>query len=252
MVHNQIHDLLEVKAGYYNRPSFIDDDPISVPHRFRKKEDIEISGFLTATISWGNRKSIIRNALRLMELMDHAPHDFITGARPSDLKPVLSFVHRTFNGEDCLFFLAALRKIYQRENGLEPLFIGLNTLGPAKTISLFRQKFLETEHLPRSEKHLANPATGSAAKRINMFLRWMVRNDNQGVDFGIWPSISPATLICPLDIHSGKVARDLGLLTRKHNDWQAAMELTASLRLFDPADPVKYDFALFGMGIFEH
>lgn len=241
-----------MKAGFYNRPSFIEDDPISVPHRFRKKEDIEISGFLTATISWGNRKSIIRNAMRLMELMGHSPHEFLLHAKPAELKPLLKFVHRTFNGGDCLFFLEALRKINRHDGGLETLFRYMNTLGPAKTISQFRQRFLETEHLSRSEKHLANPEKGSAAKRINMFLRWMVRNDHQGVDFGIWPSVSPAALICPLDLHSGKVARDLGLLNRRHNDWQAATELTDSLREFNPTDPVKYDFALFGMGIFEY
>lgn len=247
-----MHELLEVKAGFYNRPSFIEDDPISVPHRFRKKEDIEISGFLTAAISWGNRKSIIRNAIRLMELMDHSPHEFVMHARPPDSKPLLKFVHRTFNSGDCLFFIESLRKIYRQDGGLEILFSEMNRSGAAKTISNFRQRFLESAHLPRSEKHLANPEKGSAAKRINMFLRWMVRHDHQGVDFGIWPSVSPATLICPLDLHSGRVARDLGLLSRRQNDWQAAMELTASLREFDPFDPVKYDFALFGMGIFEY
>jgi uncharacterized protein (TIGR02757 family) len=218
---------------------------------FKSREDIEISGFLSATIAWGNRKSIVQNARKLIALMDHSPYQFLMSAKPAEFKPFLNFVHRTFNGVDCLFFLHSLRNIYKVYGGLEPLFLKINRFGALQAILDFRSHFLETEHLARSAKHIANPGTGSAAKRINMFLRWMVRKDQCGVDFGIWKTIDQKNLICPLDVHSGTVARQLGLLQRKQNDWKAAEELTFALREFDPGDPVKYDFALFGIGMFE-
>jgi uncharacterized protein (TIGR02757 family) len=245
----EIFSFLEEKYHLYNQPAFIESDPISVPHQFTVKQDIEIAGFLAATISWGNRKSIVANARRLVNIMGDSPYDFLLRATPVDFKPFLSFVHRTFNGDDCLFFITSLQQIYIRYNSLEPLFGSMNEHGPAHAISSFRDIFLSTAHLARSEKHIANPLSGSAAKRINMFLRWMVRCDDGGVDFGLWKSIDPSMLVCPLDIHSGRVARKLGLLSRNQNDWKAAMELTAALREFDPADPVKYDYALFGTGV---
>jgi len=248
----ELFSFLEEKYSQYNQPHFIESDPVSVAHRFTIKQDIEIAGFLAATISWGNRKSIVANAHRLVHLMDDSPYDFLVNASPQDFKPFLGFVHRTFNGEDCLFFISSLKNIYQKHNSLEPLFSSMNQKGAGHGIITFRSAFLETVHLRRSEKHISDPAAGSASKRINMFLRWMVRNDNRGVDFGIWQTISPATLICPLDIHVGKVARKLGLLQRNANDWKAAEEVTANLRKFDPVDPVKYDFALFGLGINEN
>ena len=218
---------------------------------FTKKEDIEIAGFLTATLAWGNRKSIVASGRRLMYLMDDSPGDFLINADQKDFKPFLNFVHRTFNGDDCLFFVTALQNIYRRHHSLEPLFGTLDEHGPAHAISRFRESFLSAGHLHRTEKHLSNPMAGSATKRINMFLRWMVRRDDRGVDFGIWKSISASNLVCPLDVHSGRVARKLGLLRRTADDWKAAEELTASLRKLDPCDPVKYDFALFGLGVFE-
>ncbi|MCX6306651.1 MAG: TIGR02757 family protein [Bacteroidetes bacterium] len=245
----ELKELLDHKVLEYNTPEFIADDPVSVPHLFTLKQDIEISGFLSATIAWGNRKSIVQDSNRLVQMMDNTPYDFLLHAKPEDFKPFLRFVHRTFNGDDCLFFLTSLQAIYRQYQSLEPLFATMNEQGPAHAISRFRERFLSTDHLGRSEKHIANPLAGSAAKRINMFLRWMVRRDACGVDFGLWRSINPSMLICPLDIHVGRVARSLGLLHRAQNDWKAAIELTESLSMFDPHDPVKYDFALFGMGV---
>ena len=249
--HNALKELLDEKVIRYNNTFFIPDDQVSVPHLFTRKQDIEIAGFLSATIAWGNRKSIVANARRLVRIMDDAPYEFIVNSKSKDFKPILSFVHRTFNGDDCLFFISSLQNIYKKFDSLEPLFSSMNEHGAAQAIGRFRAEFLETDHLPRSEKHLANPKAGSSAKRINMFLRWMVRHDDHGVDFGLWRSINPATLICPLDVHVGNVARKLGLLHRPANDWKAAEELTANLRKFDPTDPVKYDFAMFGIGVYE-
>jgi uncharacterized protein (TIGR02757 family) len=246
-----LKELLDQRVAEYNKPGFITDDPISIPHLFTGRQDIEIAGFLTATIAWGTRKSILGNARKLVQMLDWSPFEFLMHAEPKDFKPFLHFVHRTFNGEDCLFFLTSLQRIYRKHESLEPLFRSMNSHGAAHAIGSFRDEFLLTEHLYRSEKHVSNPMTGSAAKRINMFLRWMVRRDDNGVDFGLWRSIDPAMLICPLDIHVGRVARELGLLIRKQNDWKAAEELTARLKSFDPADPVKYDYALFGMGVYE-
>ena len=247
--HEEMFGFLEAKHELYNRPGFIEDDPVSIPHKFTKKEDIEISGFLTATIAWGNRKMILRNANRLMEMMDNAPFDFVLNFSESDLKPFESFVHRTFNGTDCIYFLKALKYIYTGKDGMEALFTGNEDM--KELIFRFRTAFFEPEHPGRTEKHVANPVKGSSAKRINMFLRWMVRDDGRGVDFGIWKSIKPSQLYCPLDVHSGNIARRIGLLTRKQNDWKAVAELTENLRKFDKDDPVKYDFSLFGLGVNE-
>lgn len=248
---SELLDFLEFKYQQYSTPEFIDSDPILVPHLFTKRQDIEIAGFLTATISWGNRKSIIGNARKLIQMMDDDPHCFILEASENDLVPFRKFVHRTFNGEDCIFFLKSLKNIFKKYESMENLFLPANKAGMSQAIWQFREEFLLTPHQKRSEKHISDPLSGSSAKRINMFLRWMVRNDSRGVDFGLWNQIDPSKLICPLDVHVGKVARKLGLLTRKSNDWKAAEELTSSLRKFDPADPVKYDFTLFGLGIYE-
>lgn len=248
----ELIDFLNEKVETYNRPDFIDSDPIQVPHNYAKKEDIEIAGFFASTIAWGNRKMIIKNALRLMELMDNAPHDFVLHHTEKDLIRLQGFVHRTFNDSDLLYFISALQHIYKTYGSLEHIFSRFSekdSILPA--ISQFKKVFFELPHLSRTEKHLGDPAKGSAAKRINMFLRWMVRKDDCGVDFGIWDTIKPAQLSCPLDVHSGNVARKLGLLTRKQNDVKALNELDANLRLLDPIDPVKYDFALFGIGVFE-
>ncbi|MCX6282725.1 MAG: TIGR02757 family protein, partial [Bacteroidetes bacterium] len=232
-------------------PAFIGSDPVSIPHLFTSKEDIEISAFLTAMISWGFRKSILQNARALVEMMDMDPYGFIRSFNSSDLKPFRKFVHRTFNGEDCVFFLHSLQNIYSEYGGLESCFVPGDYPGVKPRISAFRRLFLALPHPQRHEKHIANPGKGASCKRINMFLRWMVRDDKRGVDFGLWKSIRPSELICPLDVHTGNVARKLGLLQRKSNDWDAAEELTAALRKLDPADPVKFDFALFGLGVFE-
>ncbi|MEI6576308.1 MAG: TIGR02757 family protein [Bacteroidota bacterium] len=250
-----LKDFLEEKYLLYNRPSFIEQDPISIPHLFSRKEDIEISAFLTATISWGQRPSILKNAHRLMELMDMAPHDFIMNAKSDDTKRFRQFVHRTFNGIDCIYFLKSLQNIYQKHQGLEKVFqsgFGKDATDTGKAISHFRSIFFELSHPARTEKHVSEPSRNSAAKRINMYLRWMIRQDEMGVDFGLWKIISPSKLCCPLDLHSGSVARKLGLLERKQDDWKAVCELTGNLRRFDPSDPVKYDLALFSLGVYEH
>ena len=248
----QIKELLDFKSDLYNNTAFISLDPVSIPHHFERKEDIEISGFLTASLSWGQRKTIINNSVKLLEMMDFEPYAFIIQAEESDFHKFRSFSHRTFNGTDCIFFLKSLRNVYQYHGGLETVFTKNADIGMKEAIRYFRELFLSVHYPPRTAKHLADPLKGSPAKRINMFLRWMVRNDNRGVDFGIWKGISPAMLYCPLDLHSGNIARKLGLITRKQNDWLALEELMAHLRAFDPEDPVKYDFALFGLGIFEN
>lgn len=250
---HQVKKLLDFKSNLYESTDFIATDPIQIPHRFSRKPDVEISAFLTATISWGQRKSIITNASRLMALMDDDPYDFILHAEKTDLNSFQSFVHRTFNGEDCLFFLEALRHIYTRHGGLETVFSD----GYAKeqtiygALRYFRKIFLEMPHQERVGKHLANVSANASAKRLNMFLRWMVRSNEKEVDFGLWKTIPTSALMLPLDVHTGDVARAYGLLTRKQNDWKAVEELMAILRLLDANDPVKYDFALFGIGAFE-
>jgi len=249
MTKAELKDFLDVKVIQYNNPKFLESDPIQIPHLFSKKEDIEIAAFLTATIAWGNRKSIIKNAHRMMELLDNDPHDFILNHTDVDLERLDGFVHRTFNATDLGFFIKSLKNIYIKRNGLENVFATDNNLQTA--ISNFKSIFFEIPHPQRTTKHVSDPLKSSAAKRINMFLRWMIRNNNTGVDFGLWKQISPSQLSCPLDVHSGNVARKLGLLKRKQNDAKALAELDKSLRKLDPNDPVKYDFALFGLGVFE-
>ncbi len=227
-------DLLNARVALYENVDFIKTDPIQIPKKFTKKEDIEIAGFIAATLAWGQRPQIIKKATLWMEFMENKPYDFILN-EDMNTTAFVNFVYRTFNSDDALFFLEALRNIYKNHGGLEEVF----------------SVYPEVPHLNRSEKHLANTNKGSAAKRINMFLRWMVRDSSKGVDFGIWNTILPANLKIPLDTHSGNVARKLKLLHRKQNDWKAVNELTDRLLLFDGSDPVKYDFALFGMGIFE-
>jgi uncharacterized protein (TIGR02757 family) len=248
----ELKEFLDEKVELYNRPAFIESDPISIPHQFTKKQDIEIAGFLAATIAWGNRKMILRNAARMMELLDHSPYEFIMNSSNDEIEMIKKFVHRTFNSTDLIYFLKTLQNIYRHKSGLETIFKAHQTadsLLPA--IHEFHKIFFELSHEKRTERHVPDPFKGSAAKKLNMFLRWMVRKDNRGVDFGIWKRIDPSALFVPLDLHSGNTSRKLGLLTRKMNDWKAVEELTSNLREFDRADPVKYDFALFGLGVFE-
>lgn len=253
MKKSELKSFLDFKAEQYNSPDFIATDPIQIPHQFTKKEDIEIAGFLTATIAWGNRKSILKNANRLMEMLERSPHDFILNHSESDLKNFQGFVHRTFNETDLIFFISALKNIYKNHGGIEAVF----TKNAAKdslqrAIHEFKKVFFEIPHPLRTQKHVSDPLKNSAAKRINMFLRWMVRKDQVGVDFGIWKNLNASQLSCPLDVHSGNVARKLKLLKRKTNDAKALAELDISLRKLDASDPVKYDFALFGLGVFEN
>ncbi|WP_010252494.1 TIGR02757 family protein [Myroides injenensis] len=251
MTKDEIKDFLDEKVILYNNPTFITDDPVQIPHLFTEKEDIEIAGFLSATIAWGNRKMIIKNAHRMIELMGNSPYDFIINHKESHLDKLEQFVHRTFNGTDFITFIKALQNIYINHNGLENVFSKKSSYNLQERISSFKKIFFEIEHPTRTQKHISDPLKGSAAKRINMFLRWMVRQDNAGVDLGIWKKISPSELSCPLDVHSGNMARKLGILKRKQNDGKALQELDAVLREMDPIDPVKYDFALFGLGAIE-
>lgn len=252
MTKTELKDFLDAKVEEYNNPKFIESDPIQIPHQFSKKEDIEIAGFLSATIAWGNRKSIINNANKMMNLLEQSPYDFVMNHQEADLQKLEHFVHRTFNGHDFATFIQGLQHIYKNHNGLEAVFSKhANTTGLQSAIHHFKRAFFEIQHQPRTQKHISDPLKNSAAKRINMYLRWMVRNDNTGVDFGLWKSISPSALSCPLDVHSGNVARKLDLLNRKQNDGKALKELDEALRRLDPSDPVKYDFALFGLGVFE-
>lgn len=252
MNQTELKSFLDEKVEHYNNPNFIESDPIQIPHLYSQKEDIEIAGFLAATIAWGNRKMIIGNATKMMNLMGNAPYDFVMSHNEDNLERLSSFVHRTFNGQDFIGFIKSLQHIYKNHNGIEAVFAkNQEANSMQKSISEFKKIFFEIHHLSRTEKHISDPMNGSAAKRINMYLRWMCRQDNKGVDLGIWKSISPSALSCPLDVHSGNVARKLELLLRKQNDAKALAELDTSLRLFDPTDPVKYDFALFGLGVFE-
>ncbi len=244
-----IKEFLDEKVLFYNQPEFIDSDPIQVPHRYKLKEDIEIAAFLTATISWGNRKMIIKNAGRMMDLMGNSPYDFVMQSDPESID---QYVHRTFNAIDLNFFIRSLKNIYHNHGGMETAFVkNVSGNNVQAGIHHFKKVFFEIDHPLRTLKHVSDPLKGSAAKRINMFLRWMVRKDNTGVDFGLWSGLLPSQLSCPLDVHSGSIARKLGLLQRKQNDARALSELDASLRTMDPLDPVKYDFALFGLGVFE-
>ncbi len=248
----EIKSFLDYKADLYENENFIEEDPISIPHLFSKKEDIEISGFITATISWGQRKTIIKNARQIMEMMDLSPFDFIKNHSKMDLKPLSRFVHRTFNGTDLVFFILSLKNIYVNHGGLEKLFIPNNINdNMSKAINQMKSIFFSISHKHRTRKHISDPLKGSAAKRINMFLRWMVRSNIKKVDFELWKSISPSQLSCPLDVHTGRVARKLKILNRNQNDYKATLELDSYLKKINPKDPVKYDFALFGLGTFE-
>jgi uncharacterized protein (TIGR02757 family) len=247
----EIKELLDIKYDTYCRIEFIEDDPISVPHQFEKKEDIEIAAFLTAAISWGRRKAIINSANLIMKAMDMSPFDFVTRAGEKDMNAFRSFKHRTFNSNDCIYFIRSLRNIYLNHGGLEQAFFSSGENGIKSSIIRFRELFFSLVPPERTLKHISDPSSGSPAKRINMFLRWMARRDGRGVDFGIWGSALPSQLYCPLDIHTGNVSRKLGLISRKQNDWKSLEELMTHLRAFDAADPVKYDYALFGLGIFE-
>jgi uncharacterized protein (TIGR02757 family) len=248
----ELKEFLDEKVELYNQPKFIESDPISIPHQFTKKQDIEIAGFLAATIAWGNRKMILRNANQMMDLLDRSPYEFVMNSSNDEIEMIKRFVHRTFNSTDLIYFLKALQNIYRNKGGLENTFKTYQTadsLLPA--IHEFHKIFFELSHEKRTERHVSDPFKGSASKKLNMYLRWMIRKDNRGVDFGIWNSISPSILSCPLDIHSGNVARKLGLIKRKQNDIKAVLELDSNLREMDSNDPVKYDFALFGLGVFE-
>ena len=251
-IDQEIIDFLNEKVDQYNNPNFIESDPIQIPHRYTLKEDIEIAGLLTATISWGNRKMIIQNASKMMQLMGESPYDFIMEHTEDDLDRFDSFVHRTFNSIDLVYFIQSLKNMYCNHGGLETIFKTHATdksIQPA--ITEFKKLFFSIEHPLRTTKHVSDPLNNSSAKRINMYLRWLVRKDKKGVDFGIWDSIPSSILSCPLDVHSGNVARKLGLLHRKQNDSKALLELDHALRQMDKTDPVKYDFALFGLGVFE-
>ncbi|MFC4873771.1 TIGR02757 family protein [Negadavirga shengliensis] len=251
----ELRKLLESKVSVYNQPSFIVDDPVSIPHRFSRKQDIEISGFFAAVLAWGQRKTIINKCTELMQWMDNSPYDFMLHHEENDLKPFLNFKHRTFNDLDTLYFIDFFSRFYKEHDSLEEAFTsGWNEEDNImeKLLAGFHDYFFRLPHAPqRTRKHIATPVRKAACKRINMFLRWMVRKDSGGVDFGIWKKIRPYQLICPCDLHVDRVARRLGLIRRKQTDWLTAMELTKNLRLLDAEDPVKYDFALFGMGVME-
>lgn len=252
MQSSNLKAFLNEKAKTYEQRSFIAEDPISIPHQFSKKEDIEIAGFLIATIAWGNRVSILKSGKRMMELMENDPYTYVLHHTPKDLKKLSPFVHRTFNGTDFSYFIRALQHIYRNHRGLEVAFSkNPEAQRMDENIHHFRSLFFELEHEKRTEKHVSDPLNGSAAKRINMYLRWMVRSSKNKVDFGLWKRLTPAQLSCPLDVHTGNVARALGLLQRKQNDQKALQELDDQLRRYDPVDPVKYDFALFGLGVYE-
>lgn len=247
-------DFLNEKVGAYNQPSFIKDDPVSIPHLFRNKQDIEIAGFFAAVFSWGKRSTIIDKSKELLRRMDNAPHDFILNANSRQLKALEGFKHRTFRDDDLFYFIEFLKYHFTQCDSLEPAFTKrFNKTDETIENGLigFKEYFFSNEHLGRTEKHISSPQQNSTCKRLNMFLRWMVRADDNGVDFGIWKSISASQLVCPVDLHVARVAKRFGLLKRKQVDWQAALELTERLRELDPADPVKYDFALFGLGIME-
>ena len=248
---SELKDFLDEKSFQYNQVSFIESDPIQIPHEFTKKEDIEIAAFLTSIIAWGQRKTIIKNSYKMMEILDNSPHDFIINSSEKEIEKA-HIIHRTFNPVDFRYFIKTLKQIYIDYGNLENAFyIKKENTDMHFNIHNFKKIFFKNNFPLRTTKHLSDPFKGSACKRINMFLRWMVRNDNKGVDFGIWKNISPSILSCPLDVHSGNVARKLGLLLRTQNDHKAVLELDSKLRKFDDSDPVKYDFALFGLGVFE-
>ncbi len=252
MYPNELKAFLDEKVIKYNQEDFIVNDPISIPHLFEKKEDVEIAGFLSAAIAWGRRDQILKKARYWMELMDDSPFDFLMNATSADYQVFEKFYYRTFSSVDCVYFIKALRFVYEKHGGLEEVFSHGYKLGGIKQALIhFRNIFMSFSPEDRTQKHLANVEKGSSAKRLNMFLRWMVRKDNHGVDFGIWSQIRRSDLMLPLDVHTGNISRQLGLLSRKQNDWKALEELMHRLREFDPDDPVKYDFALFGLGVNE-
>jgi uncharacterized protein (TIGR02757 family) len=246
----ELKDFLDLKYNQYNQPLFIESDPIQVPHRFSDPKDIEIAAFLTSAIAWGNRKIIIRNAERMMNFLDNSPYDFIINSKNSDIQNIVNFKHRTFNGEDFGFFLKSIQNIYLKHGGLKTIF-NSGFIDIKTTLIRFREVFFSIGFPDRTAKHIPNVFKNSAAKRLNMFLMWMVRNDGRGVHFGLWDKIPASALKLPLDVHTANVGRKLGLLKRKQNDWLAVEEITESLAKFDKNDPVKYDFALFGLGVFE-
>ncbi|MEM7382953.1 MAG: TIGR02757 family protein [Bacteroidota bacterium] len=249
----RLKDFLDEQVARYNHPKFIQDDPVAIPHAYKRQEDIEIAGFLAATLAWGHRKVIIKKSGELLGIMDHAPHDFVINHQASDLKPLQNFRHRTFHATDALYFIHFLQHYYQQYGTLETAFVaGLQPGAASVETALvhFHRLFFSLAGYPeRTRKHVATPARNATCKRLNMFLRWMVRQDEQGVDFGLWKQIQPQQLVCPCDVHVARVSRELGLMQRKNTDWQAALELTQNLKQLSPEDPVKYDFALFGMGV---
>ncbi|QQS64135.1 MAG: TIGR02757 family protein [Chitinophagaceae bacterium] len=255
MEQEQLIAFLNKKSKEYNKEFFIENDPISVPHRFKKMQDVEIAGFFAAIFSWGNRKTIIKKSLELMQHMEFVPHDFCKNHSDNDLKKLLGFKHRTFNATDLLYFLSFLKMHYTKHSSLETAFVQWMNKSDTDTengLNGFYNYFFSLDDVPkRTLKHIAAPHKNSACKRLNMYLRWMVRKDKNGVDFGLWNNIKPGQLIIPLDVHVAKVARALQLVQRRQNDWKTATELTATLRLLDAKDPVKYDFALFGLGVLE-
>lgn len=255
MIENNLKAFLDSKADFYNQPSFIANDPVCIPHQFTKKQDIEIAGFFAAVFAWGNRTTIINKSRELMQLMDNAPHDFCVNNDPKKIKQLLNFKHRTFNTTDLLYFIEFLQFHYTSHNSLENAFTkGLHKKDVTieNGLKTFYNYFFSLPDIPeRTKKHIASPEKKSSCKRLNMFLRWMVRNDKAGVDFGIWKNISPSQLVIPIDVHVARVAKRFNLLQNNKTDWQAALELTAYLRTLDAADPVKYDFALFGTGVME-
>ncbi len=250
----KLHDFFEVKVNQYNKPSFIVEDPICIPHLFTKKQDIEIAGLFAAIFAWGNRTTIINKSKELMQLMQMRPHEFCLNASTKELKSLEGFKHRTFNTTDLLYCIEFLKYHYQSHTSLEDAFLQNNKLPNSIYDALiqFHENFFSLDDAPnRTRKHISTPAKGSTCKRLNMYLRWMIRKDNKGVDFGIWKKIKPAQLICPIDVHVARVAKRFNLLARKQVDWQAAVELTSYLKKLDPNDPAKYDFALFGLGVIE-
>jgi uncharacterized protein (TIGR02757 family) len=245
-----IKDFLDSKADQYNRIDFIHRDPVSIPHRYTKKQDIEIAGFFAAVLAWGQRVTIIKKSTELLSLMGDSPHDFMLHHRPKHLKALEHFKHRTFNSTDLLYFVEFLRHYYRQRDSLEDAFVvSPDAANVEAGLKEFYRLFFSLDHPRRTQKHIATPDRKSACKRINMFLRWMVRKDDRGVDFGIWNRISPSQLVCPCDVHVERVARKLKLIRKKPMNWQTAVELTQNLKKLDPLDPVKYDFALFGLGV---
>lgn len=248
-----LKEFLEEKYQLYASPKFIESDPIKIPHRYHRKEDIEIAGFLTASLAWGQRKMIINSVGTLLDRMGESPFEFLRNSSEDEIAEFSDFYYRTFNGIDCVAFLKSLQRIYRNDGGLEKIFVdGFKKENSIKeSIGFFRKKFIGTKFPQRTNKHISNSLSGSASKRLNMYLRWMVRPSKEGIDFGIWRDIHPSVLMLPLDVHTARVSRSLGILKRNQNDWNAVEELTQNLCTFDPEDPVKYDFALFGLGVFE-